>query len=257
MTEEAQSVYFDTQGVSIATTGPSVRARWLIFATGSPSWPARTTQQKPSKTDSMIAFWAQMPARLQERLLFVEPSDRGWWYLCPADGAGAIACFVTDPLSARSLALSKTLVWNKLFQATGLSLQLPGDKAAERVHVALTGLAALPQTHGPRWTAVGDAAAALDPLGSSGTTTALHSGQLAGHAVADALMGNTSPLDDYSRWSSGLVAEFARQRRHQYARAAAKHNSSFWSRRVQTLASRTSTHERVAFSAFVGNPHAG
>jgi flavin-dependent dehydrogenase len=233
MSEEAH-VHFDTHGVSITTTGLPVRARWLIFATGSPSWPARITQQKPSKMDSMIAFWAYIPAHLQERLLFVEPSDRGWWYLCPADGPGAIACFVTDPLSARSLAPSKPANWNQLLHVTSLSLQLHGDKAAERVHVALTGLAALPQTHGPRWIAVGDAAAKLDPLGSSGTTTAIHAGQLAGQAVADALQGNTASLDRYGRWSTGLVQEFTRQRHQQYAVEATSRSVGFWQRRVDS-----------------------
>src|SRR5436190_1229945 len=50
--EEARSVQFDPQGVSIATTGQALRARWVVFATGSPSWPARITMQKPSNIDS-------------------------------------------------------------------------------------------------------------------------------------------------------------------------------------------------------------
>ena len=51
------------------------------------------------------------------------------------------------------------------------------------MNVALTGLAALPQNHGPRWIAVGDAAAKLDPLGSAGTATALDSGQRTANAI--------------------------------------------------------------------------
>jgi hypothetical protein len=51
----------------------------------------------------MIAFWAHLPNRYEERLLRVQPTDSGWWYLCPADGPGAVACFVTDPAAARKL----------------------------------------------------------------------------------------------------------------------------------------------------------
>jgi flavin-dependent dehydrogenase len=232
MKEEAQNVDFDRHGVSIATTGQAVRARWLVFASGTPALPARITQQTPSRMDSMIAFWARLQSQLSERLLFVEPADRGWWYLCPADGPGAIACFVTDPLSARCLSPSQSPAWHQLFQATRLSQQLQGEPFAKQIHVALTGLAALPQTHGSRWVAVGDAAAKLDPLGSSGIATALDSAQRAAHAVADAFQGDTASLDKYSHWSAGLVAEFARQRQQQYGYEARRQDNHFWSRRI-------------------------
>ena len=234
MNEEAQSVNFDTHGASIATTGQPVRARWVAFATGSPAWPARVTQQTPSKMDSLIAFWARLQSQLSERLLFVEPAERGWWYLCPADGPGAIACFVTDPLSARSLSPSQPPAWDQLFQATRLSQQLQGELHAEQIHVALTGLSALPEKHGTNWIAVGDAAAKLDPLGSSGTATALDSAQRAANAIADALQGHTASLDEYSCWSAGLIAEFARQRRQQYGYEARRQDNHFWSRRIIT-----------------------
>jgi len=236
MNEEAQSVNFDTHGASIATTGQPIRARWVAFATGSPAWPARVTQQTPSKMDSLIVFWARLQSQLSERLLFVEPAERGWWYICPADGPGAIACFVTDPLSARSLSPSQRPAWNQLFQATRLSQQLRGEPHAEQIHVALAALSELPEKHGTNWIAVGDAAAKLDPLGSSGTATALDSAQRAANAIADALQGHTASLDDYSRWSAGLVAEFARQRRQQYGYEARQQDNPFWSRRILAAA---------------------
>jgi flavin-dependent dehydrogenase len=102
--------------------------------------------------------------------------------------------------------------------------------------VALTGLAALPEKCGIRWIAVGDAAAKLDPLASSGTAAALDSGQRAAHAVADALQGDTAGLDRYARWSAGLVTEFARQRRQQYQYEARRQENAFWSRRILVAA---------------------
>jgi flavin-dependent dehydrogenase len=231
LAEEAQAVHFNSHGGSVVVAETTVRARWIIFATGSPSWPARITQQKTTKTDSMLAFWARIPMSLQERLLFVEPTDFGWWYVCPAESAGAIACFVTDPLSARTLGPSQPAAWNHLFQATTLSQQLQGEPA-EQVHIALTGLASLPEKHGPYWIAVGDAAVKLDPLGSSGTATALDSGLRAAHAVADALLGNGTDLDRYGRWSTGLVEEFTRQRRQQYAIEGLTRKDGFWPRRL-------------------------
>jgi len=161
---------------SISTTGKPVSTRWAVIATGSPASAARLTCQKAAQIDSMIAFWAHLPTNHEERLLRVEPADCGWWYLCPADGPATIACFVTDPATSRNLRPDVPARWNDLFGATELHRQLADDPSAAAVHVALTGLAALPKRMGSRWIAVGDAAAKLDPLGSSGTATALDSG---------------------------------------------------------------------------------
>jgi flavin-dependent dehydrogenase len=90
----------------------------------------------------------------------------------------------------------------------------------------------LPEKHGPHWIAVGDAVVKLDPLGSSGTATALDSGLRAAHAVADALLGSGTDLDRYGRWSTGLVEEFTRQRRQQYAIEALTRKDGFWPRRL-------------------------
>jgi len=117
VTEKAQSAQFDSNGVSIATTGQAVRAQWSIFATGSSLLPARLTRQKPTKMDSMIAFWRiflhifrsdAIRRTLRQRLV----------YLCPADGPDAIACFVTDTLAARTLRPAQPPAWNNLLRKT-------------------------------------------------------------------------------------------------------------------------------------------
>lgn len=232
MEAEAQNVYFDSHGVSIETTDQPVRASWIIFATGSPSWPARFAKQTPSKIDSLMTFWANISATLKERVLFVETSDCGWWYLCPSDGSGAVACFVTDPPSARTLGASHASVWNKLFEKTELFRRLEGISAATSIHVAPINLTMLSQSHGTRWIAVGDAAMKLDPLSSSGIATALDSGRQAAQAVAEALQNSMTGFARYARWNNGLIKEFSRQRDNHYASELRVQGSSFWARRL-------------------------
>jgi flavin-dependent dehydrogenase len=234
----AQAVDFDNFGVSVRTTGDFVRARWLVAATGSPAWPARITGQNLSKLDSLVAIWAHLPVSLDARLLFVEPTDFGWWYVCPDDGAGAVGCLVTDPLSARALGVAQLCNWNDHFRATQLFRQLEGA-SAESVHVTSASLSALPRTHGQRWIVVGDAAAKLDPLGSAGTVTALDSGQRAARAVVDALQGNALAIQRYESWSSSLVSEFARQRSQHYSIEQETRSSEFWNRRMGVSLLRT------------------
>jgi flavin-dependent dehydrogenase len=236
MIDKARSVSFLPDSVSIVTTGQTVRARWTILATGSPESAARLTGQKVNRMDSMVAFWARLPTPFEQRLLLVEPAEQGWWYLCPADGPGAIACFVTDPASARALRPSDPTVWNALFRSTRISRQTGGRPSMEHVHGALTGLAALPRIIGKHWIAAGDAAAKLDPLGSSGTMTALDSGRRAAYAIAAALRGDSAGLELYSKWYIGLVEEFALQRLQQYEYETRWQANEFWSRRILAVA---------------------
>ena len=230
------SMSFDAQGVSLATTGEHICARWLVLATGSPSWPARITIQKQLVLDSLVAFWAHVPTSLEARLLFVEPTDSGWWYVSPDDGRGVIACFVTDRQSARVLFPAQASNWNKLFRSTRICRQFGLEASATFINVASTGVTMLPRKCGPHWIAVGDSAVRLDPIGSSGTATALNSGQRAANAVSNALRGDLAGLDQYESWSSGLFEEFVKQREQHYAIEGVRRYADFWSRRLHEAA---------------------
>jgi len=234
--ERARSVDFDADGVCVTTTATPVRARWLVAATGSPAWLARITGQKQLSLDTLIAFWGYLPITLEARLLFVEPTDYGWWYLCPADGEQAVACFVTDPQSARALRVADVHIWNKLILQTMLIRPLKCQSSSRFLHAAPVGLSALPRKYGHRWIAVGDAAAKLDPIGSSGTIAALDSGQRAAHAIADALQGSFERAEGYDRWNSALVQKFARQRDRHYELEGSRRIGGFWSRRLSDAA---------------------
>jgi len=229
--ETARSVDFDGDEVCVNTSAAPVRARWLVAATGSPAWLARITGQKQLSLDRLVVFWGYLPITLKARLLFVEPTDFGWWYFCPADGQQTIACFVTDPQSARAIRMAEEHIWNELLLQTMAIRQLGCQSLSGFVHAAPVGLSALPRKHGHRWIAVGDAAAKLDPIGSSGTITALDSGQRAAHAVADALQGNFGRVESYERWNSALVREFTRQRDQHYAIEGLR-RIGFWSARL-------------------------
>jgi len=230
---EAHEVEFNAKGVRLEISGEVIKARWLIAANGSPSWAANATHQLPATFDSLIAFWARLPVRLDERLLCIEVANYGWWYVCPDDCAGVFACCVTDVTEARATGIAQIPSWNERFQATKL-FKLMG---AHGTPGAITSVSAsttfLPCRHGQSWVAVGDAAVKLDPLGSSGTITALDSGQRAATAVADTLNGNPANIEKYASWSTGLLESFTRQRRKHYVLESHKQNGGFWDRRTK------------------------
>jgi flavin-dependent dehydrogenase len=229
---KAHDVCFEEEGVLLSTSTGPIFARWLVVATGCPAWPARITNQTPEIRDSLVALWAHLDLTPEERLLFVEATDFGWWYLCPDDGRGAVACLITDAETARALGAAQHGVWSELFNATSLAERLGGDATLTKVQGAATGLSSLPRKHGNRWIVIGDAAAKLDPIGSSGTVTAIDSGRRAAAAIADALKGNRSGLEQYESSVAGLVSEFQRQRSQHYSMEGANNSSDFWKRRV-------------------------
>ena len=227
----ALAVGFETDAVTISTDTAHVRGKWLIIAAGAPAWTARITGQKLIKYALLTAFWARISHHSPERLLLVEPSEFGWWYLCPDDGPGSVACLITDPRSARDLGAGNLSNWNNLFSSTQLS-RGRDETATERVFATTTGIMSLSNTQGRRWIAVGDAAAKLDPLGSSGIMTALDAGRKAARAIHSSLNGNAVELPNYQKWSAGLVREFTRQREQRYSLEATKHSGHFWHRDV-------------------------
>jgi flavin-dependent dehydrogenase len=129
---------------------------------------------------------------LEARLLFSEPSDYGWWYLCPDQMNRAMVCLVTDAEAARTLGLIDPRRWMEGFASTKLFAQLKFDHVIENVNAATIGFSFLKARHGNCWIATGDAAVRLDPLGSCGTMRALDSGRRAAIAVSTQLRAFTS-----------------------------------------------------------------
>jgi len=236
---KVRAIDIDQHGVAITTTSNArVYSKWVVFAAGSPSLPARFTRQSPLVVDSLVAFWSYLPLYSADRSLSVEAAENGWWYLCPGENERSLACYITDATSLRAHQLPRANVWNNLFYSTMLSRRFERKVPAILLNAAPAGITSLRQTHGLRWIAVGDAAVKLDPIGSSGVSTALASGQRAAQAVADALHGNMAALGRYSHWISNLFQEYIRQRKWHYAIEASHRTGRFWKARAHDVAYR-------------------
>ena len=229
---EATSVAFSDDRVIVSTTAGPVEAKHLVIATGSPAWAARVTGQKPVTIDSLLCFWARLAGPVASRLLHVESTKSGWWYVCTGEAATTLACFLTDAEGSRQLGPSKPKYWNALFQDTGLCRQLNLDARAGQIHCLPISVAALACRRDCQWTAVGDAAIKLDPIGSSGTATGIESGMFAARALLASQQGNDAAAEKYHRWGDGLLAEFLKQRVSLYASEAEKYTTGFWASRV-------------------------
>jgi flavin-dependent dehydrogenase len=224
-------IRFTNDGAEITAEGRTINARWIIFANGSSAWTANFTGQKLNRVDSLVAIWAKLPTQSQERLLRIETTERGWWYSCPAEGDNAFTCFITDPIEARAGQIADLVQWNRRWQETHMFSESFDKVVATSIDVVSAGTCFLPATHGRSWVVVGDAAMKLDPIGSSGTITALESGRRAAIAMVAAMSGKYDGLLEYTRWSGKLLETFQQRRDSEYKLEALKRPGGFWIRR--------------------------
>jgi len=228
----AEDVIYEGPDLLLSTTVGPIRAHRLVIATGASNWATHFTGQQRTTRDNMLALWATLDTPLEARLLFSEPSDYGWWYLCPNRMGRAMVCLVTDTEAARKFGFVEPRRWMERFSSTNLFSQLKFGQSIENVHATAIGFSFLKARHGNGWCAIGDAAVKMDPLGSCGTMTALDAGRRAAIAIANQLAGDAHSMGAYENWIENLIREFNRQRQIQYLNEQSNRSLGFWTRRT-------------------------
>jgi flavin-dependent dehydrogenase len=228
----ARDVSFFGDWVRVWGDGLSVEAKWVVFASGSHLLPAKVTRQLPQVIDQLICYWAVVPSESKEKVLALEPADYGWWYSCPGSSGTVFAGLVTDALDSREHEVASLPKWNILLRGTKLYLDRKVVGPASRLNVQDAALSTLPKRSGDRWTAIGDAALRLDPLGSSGVMAAIESGIRAAESILQAIRRKSKMQADAPEWYSGLLARFLEERLAQYSLEGQRRSSGFWRRRM-------------------------
>jgi len=211
----------------------TIRTRFLVDATGRQSRLARRLGVPRARIDRLVAVSATL-SRLgaADRTTFVEASEHGWWYATPG-AAGLTVAFLSDADVVRKTSMTAPAVWERALASTlhlcertrGLSLSGP-----LRIHAADS--SRLAHAAGEGWIAAGDAAAAHDPLSSSGVPRALASGASAAHAIDTYLRSNRcDALDAYAAAQVRDFDAYARMRSAYYAVERRWQSAPFWSRR--------------------------
>jgi flavin-dependent dehydrogenase len=100
-------------------------------------------------------------------------------------------------------------------------------------HVLAAHGAQLDVIAGDRWLAVGDAAAAYDPLSSYGISSALGAGFYAASAIVDFFTGNVDALSNYRRIIEQAYAQYLILHREYYALERRWPDELFWQRRQE------------------------
>ena len=200
-------------------------------ATGRRSGLARRLGVGRLRDSRLVALYAIGPPSdaCQLNRTLVEAGPTGWWYGAKLPSGAPIAGFHTLGRHAGQFA-TDLAAWKRALGNTTHMLRLLPHTSFERpVHVLPAWGGRLTQFSGDRWIACGDAAACFDPISSQGIFSALHSGNEAGLAVADALRRRNEKLGQYSERMETVWKSYSGRLRSVYRMERRWPRELFWS----------------------------
>ena len=214
-------------------------ARFLVDASGHQAYLARRLGAKKVRFDRLVGAFVVFPEGRPKTNwdLLVEACREGFWYVARRRRAGGVvAAFMSDADLAREMRVGDRETWLRLFAAGKVSdcVETLGHDIGPPSIRALDSHR-LDRVMGPRWLAVGDAAATGDLLAADGITQALESGQRAASAIVDDLAGRRTGLHRYQRIVQQRFEQRLDQRRKLYALERRFPTSPFWGRRQEQL----------------------
>lgn len=229
--------------------GHAIPARFLIDATGRRAAIGRRNSAV-RRADRLMAACTVLrqrdPGIDPTPATLIEAVDDGWWYATLLADRRLVVQFYSDPDLMKRGLRSDPAVWRQLANRTTYIsqwIESAGYALADPPRLATAGTAWLEDAAGPGWLAVGDAAAAFDPLSAHGMTTALWTGIHGAAAAAASLDDDPSALEAYAARLRTGVEHFSRERAAVYARETRFHDRPFWRRR---RASGPSDHPQAA-----------
>ncbi|MEA3052119.1 MAG: hypothetical protein QOG72_1022 [Sphingomonadales bacterium] len=216
--------------------GRTVSARFVVDATGRASAFARRAGARQLSLDRLTfvyGFFDTERAVSRSRLTLLEAASEGWWYGAGLPGGRLAVAFATDSGRVRAESLADGKSWLAAALATRHLAErlegchfLPGSLV---VRVAPSFL--LDQACGPRWLAIGDAAACFDPLAAQGIHKALEDGLDAARLIAAALDLGGDLDGSHSAAMRARFDDYLANRNYFYGLETRWPESDFWRRR--------------------------
>jgi flavin-dependent dehydrogenase len=239
------SLLFATRldGLARAGTGcvaslRSAEGRWslpvdlVVDASGRQASAARRLGAKRRRLDRMVAIIGKVeggaPADEMGRV-HVESVADGWWYAVPFSNGAVIAALCTDAACVQRHAGGAQALWRARLAASRLLAPLvQGGEEPRRVQVVDAAVQWLDYAPGPGLLAVGDAAAAYDPLSSWGITKALCDGHAGAEALLRARQGDQDALRAHRHAQLQAFRAHRSRRRAFYAAESRWPAAPFW-----------------------------
>jgi 2-polyprenyl-6-methoxyphenol hydroxylase-like FAD-dependent oxidoreductase len=178
-----------------------------------------------------VIAWTAAP--VEPAWVSVESDPDGWWYAASAPNGWQVVAQFRDPGTMRD-ASGRRIDLHDAIAATHLmrnAVVLPARGALIQSATVNAGSATLGFAAGEGWLAVGDAAAAFDPISSQGLSNAITSAQAGAQAARRRIDGETSAFDEYAARLAATYALYLRGLGAHYRSELRWRERPFWRRR--------------------------
>ena len=213
----------------LGTTGETIKAGFAFDATGRKARIAaqHSTRFQADKLACQYALLNKSGNDDARPVTLIEAVEHGWWYLSVLADHRVILNFYTDAdLQGHNATEFETAA--RQTKAIGAYLADYGYASCTPPTRLTTNSTWIAPAIGAGWAAIGDAAAAFDPLSSHGMTTALWTAIEAADAF---LAQDRGRMHAYADSVAKGVQDYLRARHSVYSREARWPASPFWSRR--------------------------
>lgn len=212
-------------------------ARYVVDATGRGAILARrlgATRIFYDQLIGVIGFFKPAHASAQAGpFTLIEAAENGWWYSAPLPCDRLVVALMTDADLYEHAYKRDASYWRELMKCDApqtferaAAFTLDGG-----LRVSGANSSRLEPVYGSGWLAVGDAAAACDPLSGDGVHRSLVAGSNAAAAIVSDETGNREALLKYAEKSGEEFEAYLRMRQKYYRSESRWPGSLFWERR--------------------------
>ncbi|MCI4669585.1 MAG: tryptophan 7-halogenase [Bacteroidia bacterium] len=221
--------------VKIGEKEHTFSSKYVIDASGRNAAFTRQLGVRKRKADRLIGvyanFWLTDRQRSHHGYTLVEARDRGWWYSAYTNDNSVLLGWMSDSDLIRQDGLSrKEMYLEKLQDAPHTCQRVQNFEKMSELSLYSASSYILDQVGGPNWVAVGDTAAAVDPLSSSGSLRALRFGIIGAYVAVDHFKGRDS-LSRYQKILSQEYDTYLQSKATHYGHESRWKAVEFWSRR--------------------------
>jgi flavin-dependent dehydrogenase len=214
--------------------GRRFTARYVVDATGSRSVVARQMRARQVSLDRLsfvYGFFDAPRAAGTSQLTLLEAQELGWWYKARLPNRRLAIAFASDASIIRDHNLARGREWLALLRTTNHVAQTIEGYRLKDIVVRVAPTFRLDCVAGANWLAVGDAAAACDPISSQGIMNAIEDGIRAATAIFDALNGLPDSNELYAKYLGARYTDYVANRNYFYGLERRWRKSPFWRRR--------------------------
>lgn len=224
--------------VSHSSGVAELEADFVVDATGRAARFARQLGSRRVRYDRLIGtsvlLKSQKNTPSKDSFALIEAVESGWWYSSLLPSNVLMVIYMTDSNLVDHKTLRRSEGWLSLLKKNSHTFRRICDGGYSPVtepHIYAANSERLSHIAGERWLAVGDAAAAYDPLSSYGISAAMGAGFHAASAIADFLAGSVEALPAYTRMIDRAYARYLIMNYGYYALERRWPDKEFWQRR--------------------------